>query len=175
MLVTGAGPIGIMSAAIAKHVGARNILLTDINNNRLELAKEVCDVEILNPLNGNLKEKMNEMGLKEGFDVGLEMSGSEQAIDQMMDAMIMGGNISLLGLPSDKIQFDLSKAIFKALNLKAIYGREIFETWYKGMALIDSGLDIGNIITHKFHFSDFSRAFYLLNSGKAGKVILDWD
>ena len=175
VLVTGAGPIGIMSAAIAKHVGARNILLTDINNNRLELAKEVCDVEILNPLNENLKEKMNEMGLKEGFDVGLEMSGSEQAIDQMMDAMIMGGNISLLGLPSDKIQFDLSKAIFKALNLKAIYGREIFETWYKGMALIDSGLDIGNIITHKFHFSDFSKAFDLLNSGKAGKVILDWD
>ena len=175
VLVTGAGPIGIMSAAIAKHVGARNILLTDINNNRLELAKEVCDIEILNPLNENLKEKMNEMGLKEGFDVGLEMSGSEQAIDQMMDAMIMGGNISLLGVPSDKIQFDLSKAIFKALNLKAIYGREIFETWYKGMALIDSGLDIGNIITHKFHFSDFSKAFDLLNSGKAGKVILDWD
>ena len=117
---------------------------------------------------------MTEMGLKEGFDVGLEMSGSEQAIDQMMGAMIMGGNISLLGLPSDKIEFDLSKAIFKALNLKAIYGREIFETWYKGMALIDSGLNIENIITHKFHYSDFSKAFDLLNSGKAGKVILDW-
>ena len=175
VLVTGAGPIGIMSAAIAKYVGARNVLLTDINANRLKLAKEVCDVETLNPLNDNLKAKMSEMGLKEGFDVGLEMSGSEQAIDHMMDAMIMGGNISLLGLPSDKIEFDLSKAIFKALNLKAIYGREIFETWYKGMALIDSGLNIENIITHKFHYSDFSEAFDLLNSGKAGKVILDWN
>ena len=127
-----------MSAAIAKHVGARNVLLTDINDNRLKLAKEVCNVETLNPLKEDLKAKMTEMGLKEGFDVGLEMSGSEQAIDQMLGAMIMGGNISLLGLPSDKIEFDLSKAIFKALNLKAIYGREIFETWYKGMDLIDS-------------------------------------
>ena len=175
VLVTGAGPIGIMSAAIAKHVGARNVLLTDINDIRLKLAKKVCDVETLNPLKEDLTAKMTEIGLKEGFDVGLEMSGSEQAIDQMMGAMIMGGNISLLGLPSDKIKFDLSKAIFKALNLKAIYGREIFETWYKGMALIDSGLNIEKIITHKFHYSDFSEAFDLLNSGKAGKVILDWN
>ena len=175
VLITGAGPIGIMSAAIAEHVGAKKVLLTDINQKRLELATKVCDVETLNPLKEDLKAKMTEMGLKEGFDVGLEMSGSEQAIDQMMGAMIMGGNISLLGLPSDKIEFDLSKAIFKALNLKAIYGREIFETWYKGMALIDSGLNIENIITHKFHYSDFSEAFDLLNSGKAGKVILDWN
>ena len=175
VLVTGAGPIGIMSAAIAQYVGARKVLLTDINDHRLELAKKVCDVEVLNPLKGSLEEKMTEMGIKEGFDIGLEMSGSEQAIDQMMSAMIMGGNVSLLGLPSDKIQFDLSKAIFKALNLKAIYGREIFETWYKGMALIDSGLNIEKVITHKFHYSEFETAFELLNSGKAGKVVLTWD
>jgi threonine 3-dehydrogenase len=175
VLITGAGPIGIMSAAIAKHVGARKVLLTDINQNRLDLARKVCDVEVLNPLNESLEDKMTIMGIKEGFDVGLEMSGSEQAIDQMMGAMIMGGNVSLLGLPSDKIQFDLSKAIFKALNLKAIYGREIFETWYKGMALIESGLNVENVITHKFHYSEFEQAFELLNAGKAGKVVLTWD
>ena len=175
VLVTGAGPIGIMSAAIAKYVGARKVLLTDINDHRLMLAQKVCDVDVLNPSNESLEEKMAEMGIKEGFDVGLEMSGSGHAIDQMMDAMIMGGKVSLLGLPADKIQFDLSKAIFKALNLKAIYGREIFETWYKGMALIDSGLNIENVITHKFHYSEFQQAFDLLNSGKAGKVVLTWD
>ena len=175
VLITGAGPIGIMSAAIAKHVGARKVLLTDINQNRLDLARKVCDVEVLNPLNESLEDKMTIMGIKEGFDIGLEMSGSEQAIDQMMSAMIMGGNVSLLGLPSDKIQFDLSKAIFKALNLKAIYGREIFETWYKGMALIESGLNVENVITHKFHYSEFEQAFELLNAGKAGKVVLTWD
>ena len=175
VLITGAGPIGIMSAAIAIYVGARKVLLTDINQNRLDLARKVCDVEVLNPLNESLEDKMTIMGIKEGFDVGLEMSGSEQAIDQMMGAMIMGGNVSLLGLPSDKIQFDLSKAIFKALNLKAIYGREIFETWYKGMALIESGLNVENVITHKFHYSEFEQAFELLNAGKAGKVVLTWD
>ena len=175
VLVTGAGPIGIMSAAIAKFVGARKVLLTDINDGRLELAKKVCQVEVLNPAKEDIKNKMREMGLKEGFDVGLEMSGSEQAIDQMIDSMIMGGNVALLGLPADVIKLDLSKVIFKALNLKAIYGREIFETWYKGMALLKSGLDIEKVITHKFHYTDFEQAFELLNSGKAGKVVLNWD
>ena len=175
VLVTGAGPIGIMSAAIAKFVGARKVLLTDINDGRLELAQKVCQVEVLNPTKEDIKNKMREMGLKEGFDVGLEMSGSEQAIDQMIDSMIMGGNVALLGLPADVIKLDLSKVIFKALNLKAIYGREIFETWYKGMALLKSGLDIEKVITHKFHYTDFEQAFELLNSGKAGKVVLSWD
>ena len=175
VLITGAGPIGIMSAAIALHVGARKVLITDINDDRLSLAKTVCNVETLNPSKENIKDKMKDMGLKEGFDIGLEMSGSEAALDQMIDSMLMGGNIALLGLPSDPINLDLSKIIFKALNLKAIYGREMFETWYKGLALIDSGLDVKNVITHSFHYTDFEKAFQLLNEGKAGKVVLNWD
>ena len=175
VLITGAGPIGIMSAAIALHVGARNVLITDINDDRLSLAKTVSDVEILNPSKEKIEDKMKSMGLKEGFDVGLEMSGSEAALDQMIDSMLMGGNIALLGLPSDKINLDLSKLIFKALNLKSIYGREMFETWYKGLALIDSGLDVKNVITHSFHYTEFEKAFELLNKGKAGKVVLNWD
>ena len=175
VLITGAGPIGIMSAAIALHVGARKVLITDINDDRLSLAKTVCNVETLNPSKENIEDKMKDMGLKEGFDIGLEMSGSEAALDQMIDSMLMGGNIAILGLPSDPINLDLSKIIFKALNLKAIYGREMFETWYKGLALIDSGLDVKNVITHSFHYTDFEKAFQLLNEGKAGKVVLNWD
>ena len=175
VLITGAGPIGIMSAAIALHVGARKVLITDINDDRLSLAKTVCNVETLNPSKENIEDKMKDMGLKEGFDIGLEMSGSEAALDQMIDSMLMGGNIALLGLPSDPINLDLSKIIFKALNLKAIYGREMFETWYKGLALIDSGLDVKNVITHSFHYTDFEKAFQLFNEGKAGKVVLNWD
>ena len=174
VLITGAGPIGIMSAAIALHVGARKVLITDINNDRLSLAKSVCDVETMNPSKENLKEKMKHMGLKEGFDIGLEMSGSESALDQMIDSMLMGGKVALLGLPSDSINLDLPKLIFKALTLKAIYGREMFETWYKGLALIESGLDVTNVITHSFHFTEYEKAFELLNAGKAGKVVLNW-
>ena len=118
---------------------------------------------------------MKYMGLKEGFDIGLEMSGSESALDQMIDSMLMGGKVALLGLPSDSINLDLSKLIFKALTLKAIYGREMFETWYKGLALIESGLDVTNVITHSFHFTEYEKAFELLNAGKAGKVVLNWD
>ena len=175
VLITGAGPIGIMSAAIALHVGARKVLITDINDDRLSLAKSVCDVETLNPSKENLKEKMKHMGLKEGFDIGLEMSGSESALDQMIDSMLMGGKVALLGLPSDSINLDLPKLIFKALTLKAIYGREMFETWYKGLALIESGLDVTNVITHSFHFTEYEKAFELLNAGTAGKVVLNWD
>ena len=175
VLITGAGPIGIMSAAIALHVGARKVLITDINDDRLSLVKSVCDVETLNPSKENLKEKMKHMGLKEGFDIGLEMSGSESALDQMIDSMLMGGKVALLGLPSDSINLDLPKLIFKALTLKAIYGREMFETWYKGLALIESGLDVTNVITHSFHFTEYEKAFELLNAGKAGKVVLNWD
>lgn len=174
ILITGAGPIGIMSAAIAVHVGARRVLITDVNDDRLALAKFVADVETINPTKQNIQEKMNSMGLKEGFDIGLEMSGSESALDQMINSMLMGGKVALLGIPPDSIQLDLSKVIFKALNLKAIYGREMFETWYKGLALIDSGLDIKKVITHSFHYTEFENAFDLLNAGKAGKVILNW-
>ena len=175
VLITGAGPIGIMSAAIAEHVGARKVLLTDINNDRLALAQKVCGAEVVNPTEKSISKKMKEMGMKEGFDVGLEMSGSEQALKEMVENMIMGGKVALLGLPSKEISLDLSKVIFKALNIKAIYGREIFETWYKGLALLESGLDIKNIITHKFKYDEFEQAFVLLNDGKAGKVVLSWD
>ena len=175
VLITGAGPIGIMSAAIAEHVGAKKVLLTDINQKRLELAAKVCDVETLNVLTMPIKQKMIAMGLKEGFDVGLEMSGSEQALRDMVDCMIMGGDIALLGLPSEEIKVDLSQIIFKALNIKAIYGREIYETWYKAIALIESGLDISKIITHTLSYKDFQEGFDLLNEGKAGKVVLNWD
>ena len=174
VLITGAGPIGIMSAAIAQHIGARRVLLTDINNERLTLAQRVCNVETVNPTEQSIADKMSAMGLKEGFDVGLEMSGSELALKEMVENMIMGGKVALLGLPSNEISLDLSKVIFKALNIKAIYGREIFETWYKGLALLESGLDIKNIITHNFEYSDFEKAFALLNDGKAGKVVLHW-
>jgi threonine 3-dehydrogenase len=174
VLITGAGPIGIMSAAIAQHIGARRVLLTDINNERLGLAQRVCSVETVNPTEQSISDKMSAMGLKEGFDVGLEMSGSELALKEMVENMIMGGKVALLGLPSNEISLDLSKVIFKALNIKAIYGREIFETWYKGLALLESGLDIKNIITHNFEYSDFEKAFALLNDGKAGKVVLHW-
>ena len=174
VLITGAGPIGIMSAAIAQHIGARRVLLTDINNERLTLAQRVCNVETVNPTEQSIADKMSAMGLKEGFDVGLEMSGSELALKEMVENMIMGGKVALLGLPSTEISLDLSKVIFKALNIKAIYGREIFETWYKGLALLESGLDIKNIITHNFEYSDFEKAFALLNVGKAGKVVLHW-
>ena len=174
VLITGAGPIGIMSAAIAQHIGARRVLLTDINNERLALAKRVCNVETINPTEQSIADKMSAMGLKEGFDIGLEMSGSELALKEMVENMIMGGKVALLGLPSNEISLDLSKVIFKALNIKAIYGREIFETWYKGLALLESGLDIKNIITHNFEYSDFEKAFALLNDGKAGKVVLHW-
>ena len=175
VLITGAGPIGIMSAAIAEHVGAKKVLLTDINQKRLELAAKVCDVETLNVSTMPIKQKMTVMGLKEGFDVGLEMSGSEQALRDMVDCMIMGGDIALLGLPSEEIKVDLSQIIFKALNIKAIYGREIYETWYKAIALIESGLDISKIITHTLSYKDFQEGFDLLNEGKAGKVVLNWD
>jgi len=138
------------------------------------LAQRVCSVETVNPTEQSIADKMSAMGLKEGFDVGLEMSGSELALKEMVDNMIMGGKVALLGLPSNEISLNLSKVIFKALNIKAIYGREIFETWYKGLALLESGLDIKNIITHNFEYSDFEKAFALLNDGKAGKVVLHW-
>ena len=142
-------------------------------DNHAEMAvKTSIEIELLGD---ELEEKMKDMGLNVGFDVGLEMSGSEFALRDMVDNMMMGGKVALLGIPSKEIKIDLNKIIFKALNLKAIYGREIYETWYKGLALIDSGLKIEEIITHRFKFEDYKKAFDLLNKGKAGKVILSWD
>lgn len=174
VLITGAGPIGTMAAAIARHIGARHIVLTDINPYRLELAQKVTDVRTVNVLEEDMRDVMAELKMKEGFDIGLEMSGSPAAYDELIDHMIMGGHIGLLGIPSGKIPTDWSKIIFKALTIKAIYGREMFDTWYKMLAMLESGLDLELLITHRFDVDDYQKGFETMRSGNTGKVILDW-
>ncbi len=175
VIITGAGPIGIMAAAVARKAGARRILLTDVNDWRLELAHKVADdIHTVNVEREDLKQAMSAMGLKEGFDVGFEMSGQQSAFESMLELLIMGGNIAMLGLPSRPFAVDLGKFVGKALTLRGIYGRQMYETWYKMLALIDSGLDLSPIITDRFAAKDFQDAFDLMETGKAGKVILDW-
>ncbi|MEM7785016.1 MAG: L-threonine 3-dehydrogenase [Planctomycetota bacterium] len=175
VLITGAGPIGIMSAAVAMKAGARRIVITDINQWRLEFAQSIVpQVHTVNVASENLQDKMNQIGMKEGFDVGFEMSGSSDAFEQMIDKMIMGGNIAMLGLPPKPFEADFGKVVLKALTLRGIYGRQMYDTWYKMLAMLDSGLDISGIITHRFAAKDYQQAFDLMLSGKAGKVILDW-
>ncbi len=176
VLITGAGPIGIMAAAIAAKSGARRVVLTDINDWRLDFAKKVApETRMVNILNENLRDVMTEIGMNEGFDVGLEMSGAEPALNQMLDTMIMGGNIAMLGIPAKPFPVDLGKVVGKALTLRGIYGRQMYETWYKMLALIDSGLDMSPMITHRFAARDFQEAFDLMETGKSGKVILNWN
>ena len=175
VMITGAGPIGIMAAAVAQRSGARRIMLTDVNDWRLELAQKVAPgVRTVNVTREDTKAVMAEMGLTEGFDVGLEMSGQRSAFDGMLDLMIMGGNIAMLGIPSEPYPVDLGKLVGKALTLKGIYGRQMYDTWYKMLALLDSGLDVRPLITHRFAARDWQQAFELMETGKAGKVILDW-
>lgn len=175
VLITGAGPIGIMAAAVARHAGARHIVITDLNDTRLELARRMVEVRPLNIRRETLPAVMEELKMQEGFDIGLEMSGSPAAFDEMVEVMIMGGQIALLGIPSEKALVDWSKIIFKALTIKAIYGREMFETWYKMLAILKSGLDLRPIITHHFPVEQFEEGFKAMQSGEAGKVILKWD
>ena len=174
VLITGAGPIGIMAAAVAKHIGARNVVLTDINQDRLDLAAKVADITIVNVENEDLKEIAASLEIKEGFDVGLEMSGSQIALDQMVDNMIMGGRIAMLGIPPGKSAVNWSKIVLKSLTIKGVYGREIFETWYKMLAMLQNGLDVSKVITHHFKVDDFEDGFLTMKSGLSGKVILDW-
>ncbi|WP_417497584.1 L-threonine 3-dehydrogenase [Maricaulis sp.] len=175
VLVTGAGPIGIMAAAIARHVGARHVVLTDINTHRLHLASQVVSrVHTVNVAETSLKDVMAELGMSEGFDVGLEMSGAPSAIGSMLDAMVMGGKIAMLGLPSKAIPVDFGSLVLKAITLKGVYGREMFETWYKMIAMLESGLDVSRVITHRYAADDFQKGFDAMRSGKSGKVILDW-
>ncbi|WP_417470622.1 L-threonine 3-dehydrogenase [Maricaulis sp.] len=175
VLVTGAGPIGIMAAAIARHVGARHVVLTDINTHRLHLASQVVPrVHTVNVAETSLKDVMGELGMSEGFDVGLEMSGAPSAIGSMLDAMVMGGKIAMLGLPSKAIPVDFGSLVLKAITLKGVYGREMFETWYKMIAMLESGLDVSRVITHRYAADDFQKGFDAMRSGKSGKVILDW-
>ena len=172
VLVTGAGPIGIMAAAIARHNGARNVVLTDVNDWRLGLARKLGIESTVNVTKQSLKDIMDGLGMVGGFDVGLEMSGSPQAFAQMLDSMYNGGRVAMLGLMPNGAGIDWDKVIFKGLFIKGIYGREIFETWYKMEAMIRSGLDISPIITHRFAFDDFQKGFDAMISGESGKVVL---
>jgi threonine 3-dehydrogenase len=175
VLITGAGPIGIMAAAVAQHVGARHVVITDVNQIRLDLAARVTDVVPVNVATNNLRQVMDELGMKQGFDVGLEMSGNSAALDQMIGEMIMGGRIAMLGIPPGKSQVDWSTIVFKALTIKGVYGREIFETWYKMIAMLEDGLNISRIVTHHFPVDDFEQGFNTMRSGNSGKVVLDWE
>jgi len=175
VLITGAGPIGILAAAVARHVGARHVVITDINPDRLTLARKVVpDVVTVNVVQEELKDVISQLKMKQGFDVGLEMSGNQHALDQMVDTMTMGGRIAMLGIPSGKSPVDWSEIVFKALTIKGVYGREIFETWYKMIAMLQNGLDVSKIITHHFAANDFEKGFAAMKSGTSGKVILDW-
>jgi len=175
VLITGAGPIGIMAARVAERAGARRVVLTDIEDWRLNFAKDITNrTRMVNTMNEDLRDVMTEIGMQEGFDVGLEMSGAKPAFEQMLDTMLMGGSIAMLGIPSKPYPVDLGKIVGKALTVKGIYGRQMYETWYKMLALLDSGLDMTKMITHRFAARDFQDAFDLMETRKAGKVILDW-
>ena len=175
VLITGAGPIGIMAVALARHAGARFIVITDVNVNRLALAAKLGATRTVNVTREKLKDVKKELGMNEGFDVGLEMSGSVEALDGMLDCMNHGGKVALLGISSHPVvSLDLHQIIFKGLFLKGVYGREMYETWYKMASVLCSGLDITQVITHHFKIDDFHKAFEVMNTGKTGKVILDW-
>jgi len=174
VLITGAGPIGIMAAAIVKHAGARFIVVTDVNDYRLILAKKMGATVAFNVKSGNLRDVQAQLGMKEGFDVGLEMSGSPAAFRDMIDNMAHGGKIAILGIPSEQIAIDWNKVVFNMLTIKGIYGREMYETWYKMTVMLESGLNIKPVITHRFHFTEFEQGFEAMLSGQSGKVILDW-
>lgn len=174
VLITGAGPIGIMAAAVARHVGARNVVITDVNADRLALAGQVVDCRPVNVMDEDLRDVIASLKMKQGFDIGLEMSGNQQALDQMVEGLVMGGRIALLGIPPGKSPVDWSRIVFKAITIKGIYGREIFETWYKMIAMLENGLDVRKVITHRFGVNDFHAGFTAMLSGKSGKVVLDW-
>jgi threonine 3-dehydrogenase len=174
VLITGAGPIGIMAAAVVKHSGARYIVITDVNDYRLDLAKRMGATLAVNVKHTSLRDVQKKLGMKEGFDVGLEMSGNPAAFRDMIDNMCHGGKIAILGIPPKEIAIDWNKVIFNMLTLKGIYGREMYETWYKMTVMLESGLNIKPVITHTFHYSEFEKGFEAMNSGQSGKVILRW-
>ena len=175
VLITGAGPIGIMAVAVARHVGARFVVITDVNDYRLDLAMKMGATRVVNVAKEKIADVMPDLGMQEGFDVGLEMSGNMNAFRDMLDIMNYGGKVALLGIPPAEAAIDWTKVIFKGLFLKGIYGREMFETWYKMSTMLQSSLDISGIITHRFKAEDFQPAFEVMGSGMSGKVILDWE
>jgi threonine 3-dehydrogenase len=174
VLITGAGPIGIMAVAIARYAGARHIVITDVNDYRLALAKKMGASVALNVTKGSLDDTMAELGMEEGFDIGMEMSGNPSAFRDMLRTLHHGGRVALLGIPPGETAINWNDVIFKGLILKGIYGREMFETWYKMASMLQSGLDISPIITHHFDVADYEQAFQLMESGQSGKVILNW-
>jgi len=174
VLITGAGPIGIMVAAVARHAGARFVVVTDVNEYRLDLARKMGATVALNVREGSLADVQAHLGMQEGFDVGLEMSGNPAALHDMIDALCHGGKIAMLGIPSGPIDVDWNKVVFNMLTIKGIYGREMYETWYKMSVMLQSGLDIKPVITHRFAVDEWERGFEVMGSGKSGKVILEW-
>jgi threonine 3-dehydrogenase len=174
VLVTGAGPIGCMATAVVRHAGARHIVVTDVNPYRLELARRMGATLALDPRERDLADVQRELGMTEGFDVGLEMSGNPDALRGVIANMAHGGRVALLGIPTAEVVLDLNSIIFNMLTLKGIYGREMYETWYQMTVMLQSGLDISPVITHRFSHRDFEEAFAVARSGQSGKVILDW-
>lgn len=175
VLITGAGPVGCMAAAIAKHVGARFVVVTDINPYRLELARKMGATLAINSQETSLPEVMKQLGMTEGFDVGLEMSGNEHAFKGMIESLNYGANVAMLGIPSQPFAIDWSRIVFKSITIAGIYGRRIFETWYKGISMLQSGLDISPIITGEYPVAQFQQAFDEMLSGNSGKIILNWE
>jgi threonine 3-dehydrogenase len=174
VLITGAGPIGIMAAAIVRHAGARYVVITDVNEYRLELARKMGVTLAVNPKSKSLKDVQKELGMHEGFDVGLEMSGNSSAFHDMLANMSHGAKIAMLGIPEKEMAIDWNTVIFSMLTIKGIYGREMYETWYKMTVMLQSGLNIDPIITHRFHYTEFQKGFDVMLSGQSGKVILNW-
>lgn len=174
VLITGAGPIGMMAVGICRQNGARRIIVTDINQYRLNIAKQMGADAIVNLRHDKLEDAMKQVGMVEGFDVGLEMSGNGAALNQMLKSMRNGGKVALLGIAGPGTVIDWNDVIFKGLTLQGIYGRKMYETWYKLMAMIEAGLDLTPIITHRFHYTEYEKGFAAMNSGESGKVILDW-
>lgn len=174
VLITGAGPIGCMAAAVVRHAGARFVVVTDVNEYRLELARKMGATVAVNVKETRIADIQTQLGMQEGFDVGLEMSGNPAAFNELIENMCHGGKIALLGIPSEPIPIDWNDVIFNMLTLKGIYGREMYETWYKMSVMLQSGLDIKPVVTHQFHYTEFEKGFAAMESGDCGKVILDW-
>jgi threonine 3-dehydrogenase len=174
VLITGAGPIGIMAAAIVRFVGARHVVVTDVNEYRLGLARKMGATLALNVARESIDDAMKQLGMTEGFDVGLEMSGNPQAFREMVRTMHHGGSIAMLGIPSEDVAIDWNQVIFKGLTIKGIYGRQMFETWYKMASLLQSGLNVRPVITHHLSYRDFAEGFEIMGSGQSGKVVMDW-
>ena len=174
VLITGAGPIGAMAVAVAQHAGARYVVITDVNDYRLDLAKKMGATRTVNVTKESLEGVQKEMGMVEGFDVGLEMSGNPSAFRSMLRNMAHGGKISMLGIPSEEIAIDWNQVVFNGLTIRGIYGREMYETWYKMTVMLQGGLDIEPVITHRFHYTEFEKGFEAMKSGNCGKVVLNW-